>query len=163
MFHTLHCVRVIKITAKQSLTNHSIMIQTEGLSCIWYLFSVWYLEVPLWFWKGPVSSDSISSGCQLLDDHILLMQETHQPLAVVGHPALAVCSLLAPIKLDGVLGRLVLLQQGHCPRRAEAQQPTHNLHPNHYFWLIKRKRPGNRERKSNTDDSRKGICYKDQQ
>lgn len=127
--------RVYKNKAEQSLTNGRIMIQTEGLFIIWYLFSVQYLEEPLWFWKGPVSSDSISSGCQFPDNHILLTQEPHQPLAVAGHPAVAVCGPLAPIKLDGVLGHLVLLQHSKCPRRAKAQQPTYNLHPNLYFCL----------------------------
>ncbi len=90
---------------------------------------VWYLELPLGFWKRMVSSNSISGRGQLLDDHILLMQETRQTLAVRGHPAAAVWGPFAPIKLDGVLGHLVLLQHGERPHHAEAQQPTCNLHP----------------------------------
>lgn len=94
-----------------------------------------YLEEPLGFWKGRVSSNSSSSGCQLLDNHILLMQKIHQPLAVAAQPAVAMRGPFVPIKLDGLLGHLVLLQHGECARRAEAQQPTYNLHPNLCFCL----------------------------
>ena len=149
--HTLCALPVHKYTAKQSLTNHCITTQIKSF------WSVCYLEVPLRLWKGPVSSNSISGGCQLLDNHILLTQETHQPLAVAGHPAVAVCGPFAPIKFDGVLGHLVLLQHDECPRRAEAQQPTYNLHPNPYFCLHPRVEI-NKERETwQTDDSRKDM------
>ncbi|TNN67278.1 hypothetical protein EYF80_022527 [Liparis tanakae] len=62
--------------------------------------------------QALVSSDSISSGCQLPDHHIVLTQEPHQPLAVAGHPAVAMCGPFAPIKLNGVPGHLFLLQHG---------------------------------------------------
>ncbi|KAG7222379.1 hypothetical protein INR49_016334 [Caranx melampygus] len=74
----------------------------------------------------------VGSSGQLLDNHILLAQETHQPFAVACHPAVPLCGPPAPVQLDGMLGHLVLLQHSECPRQAKAQQPTHNLHPNLY-------------------------------
>lgn len=90
----------------------------------------WYLEVLLWLCKALVFPNSRRSGCQLVDGHILLPQQTRQPLAVVGHPAVALRRRFAPIELDGMPGHLLLWQHSECLSQAEAQQPAQNLHPN---------------------------------
>jgi len=116
----------IKYKKRQTLSMNHLSVELEFPP---------HLEEPLWIWKGPVKSNSISSGRQLPDRHILLSQEPHQTFAVVVHPAVAVCPSFAQIKLNGILGHLVLAQHSERPHRAKAQQPTYNLHPKLYLCL----------------------------